>query len=219
MMDFLRKRKQGRNRQQAPGPIKAGNTFLRHPRLAGFLRNVKGTAAVEFAFIAPMLLFTILFLMMLGYIMVLSQSLSYATQKAARQIATGQVQAAQLTQAQFISNVVCGYLISTFNCNDVIVNIQPVSTTDVNYPNEYYNFVNASLTALILPPLSNSQTSYCPGDAGGYVYLQILYPIPVFVSVFVNAMGVSLYQGKQVFLSAGTATFLNEPFVAPVSSC
>jgi Flp pilus assembly protein TadG len=218
-MDFIREQKQTGKCEQAPFWMSVASRCVGRFRLAGLLRDAKGAAAVEFALIAPMLLMTILFLMMLGYIMVLSQSLSYATQKSARQIATGQVQAAQLTQTQFITNVVCPYLPSMFNCNNVIVNIQPVSTADAAYPNEYYNFVNASLTALILPPLSNSQTSYCPGNAGGYVYVQILYPIPVFISVFANAMGVSLYQGHQVFLSSGTATFLNEPFIAPVSSC
>jgi len=186
---------------------------------ANFIRNSRGTAAVEFALIAPFFLLTILFLMMMGYIMILSESLSYATQKASRLIATGQAQSAQWTQQQFITNGICPYVVSMINCTNIIVNVQPVPTNDASYPSEYYSFVNTAQTALLIPTLSNSQTQYCPGNAGGYVYVQILYPIPIFISYFAQILGTTIYQSKNVSLISGTAAFLNEPFSAPASSC
>jgi hypothetical protein len=139
--------------------------------------------------------------------------------EASRQIATGQVQAAQLTQAQFISNVVCPALPGMFNCANIIVNVQPVSTTDASFPNEYYGFLNGAQTGLTVPTLSNTQTTFCPGNAEGYVYVQIIYPIPTFLSTIMNMASTNTFAGANVSILMATATFLNEPFVAPVSPC
>ena len=187
-----------------------------------FRRATAGSTAIEFAFIAPLLLVTILFLMSVGYILFMMESLDYATQKAARQVRTGYVQGATtnvaLTQTQFRTQVICPLLPSMFNCSNVIVNLQAVPYSYYN-PNQYYNYVNSKQSGLILPTLDNTQTSYCPGNPKGYVYLQVLYPVNLFLSMMSSATYATTYQGQQVYLIMATATFLNEPFVAPTSSC
>ncbi len=188
-------------------------------RFAAFSKHSRGAVAVEFAFVAPLLFLVLIFPIAMGYTMVLSHALNYGTVQVARQIATGQVQAAQLSQAQFISNVVCPTLPAMFTCANVIVNVQPVPTGDAAFPNEYYGFLNTSATGLTVPPLSNTQTTFCPGNAESYVYLQIIYPIPAFLSTIMNMVSTNTFAGTNVSILMSTATFLNEPFVAPVSPC
>jgi Flp pilus assembly protein TadG len=185
-----------------------------------FKANRIASAMIEFAFIAPVVIFVALFLMSIGYIMVMQQTLDFATQKAARMIATGQVQAASVTQASFITSDICSNLPSMFTCANVLVNIQPVPINDGNYPNEYQGFLNSNGTGLAVPTtLANSALSYCPGNAGGYVYLQVLYPVTVPGYLFSNILNNATYNSAGVRLISATATFLNEPFVAPVGPC
>ena len=187
--------------------------------VSAFLTATRGATAVEFALVSPLLFLTIFFIISVGYMLFMGQALDYATQKSARQIMTGQVQGQSLTQTQFRTQVVCPLLPSMFNCDNVIVNVQAVPTTDGNYPNEYNAFLNATQSGLAIPPLANSQTNYCPGQQQGYVYLQVLYPINIFLSFLSSSSVATTYLGKKAYLIMSTATFLNEPFVAPASSC
>ena len=71
------------------------------------------------------------------------------------------------------------------------------------------------------PALTNTGAAYCPGQGGkspSYVYLQVLYPVSGFFSLFATS-ATTVYNGQKVFLVMATATFLNEPFVAPASAC
>jgi Flp pilus assembly protein TadG len=187
-----------------------------------FSKQTNGASAVEFALVFPILIATILFLMSIGYVLFMGQALDYATQKAARQIKTGQVQTAGLTQTQFQTNVVCPLLPSLFSCSNVIVNLQTIGTinsvpNDSNYPNEYLQFVNSSSTGLNLPPLS-TQTAYNPGQGQCYVYLQIVYPVPLWLAALSSSTAATTLNGQKVYLIMATATFLNEPFTV-VASC
>jgi Flp pilus assembly protein TadG len=184
-----------------------------------FKSAVEGAVALEFAIVAPAFLLLLLFPISLGYTMILKQGLDYATGQVAEQIATGQVQAAQLNQANFITTIVCPRLPSIFSCSNVIVNVQNVPTNDASFPSEYYAFVNTAKTALIPPPSSNANASYCIGNAQSYVYLQILYPIPSLFSLLPGSPGMTSYNGQMVYMVTSTATFLNEPFVAPPVAC
>src|ERR1700722_14003273 len=75
-----------------------------------FRRNRRGSAAVEFALIAP-LFFALLFAIIETAIMFFaSQILETITQESARMVMTGQVQAASDTQAMFLNNVACAQI-------------------------------------------------------------------------------------------------------------
>ena len=196
-------------------------------RLRGFATATDGATAVEFAMVSPLILLAILFLMSIGYIFIMNQALDAATQKAARLVRTGFVQGVAplgggagvvLTQTQFRTQVVCPLLPSLFNCNNVIVNMMPVNY-GTNHPNEYYAFAASDLSGLTIPPLDNTQTQFCPGQAQGYVYLQILYPVNLFMSMLATSAVATTYKGGKYYLIMATATFLNEPFVAPAASC
>ena len=202
-------------------PIRAVRTSRGVALVLAFVRlplDCRGATAVEFALLSPFVILTIFFMISIGYMLLMNQCLDFATQKAARQLRTGAIQTAGLTQSNFQKTVVCPLLPPLFNCADVIVNIQAVPI-DATYPNEYYVFVNAARTGLIIPPLSNNQTSYCPGQAQKYVYIQILYPVSFFISLLSSSSIATMYNGQPKYLIMATATMLNEPFNAPVSPC
>jgi Flp pilus assembly protein TadG len=187
-----------------------GRSALVKSPAARFIVEARGTTAVEFALIAPILIATILFLMSIGYMLVMSQTLDYATQKASRTIRTGQ--SSGVTQTNFRTGTLCPLLPSMFNCNDVIVNIQSVSTTDANYPNEYYSFVNAAQSGLVIPQLDNTKTNYYAANAQCVVYVQVLYPVNIFMSFLSSSTIATTYNGRKVYLIMATSTFLTEPF-------
>lgn len=68
-----------------------------------FRRNGAGSAAVEFALVAPVFFALLFAIIETGIMFFASQVLETITQESARQVLTGQVQTAALTQAQFKS--------------------------------------------------------------------------------------------------------------------
>jgi len=189
-------------------------------RVLRFAGESRGSTAVEFAMIAPFFFLTILFIISIGYIQFMSQALDYATQKAARAIRTGNVQTASiLTASTFTSQIVCPLLPSLFNCANVIVqsrNLGSLTTVTANsaYPNIYTQYMNANNTGLILPTLSNASTTFCTGSGSNFVYLQIVYPVPFFMSFLSTSTVATTYNGQPSYVIMSTATFLNEPFAA-----
>jgi Flp pilus assembly protein TadG len=170
----------------------AGNIFHR------FRRNRRGSAAVEFALVAPVF-FALLFAIIETAIMFFaSQVLETVTQNSARQILTGQAQTASLTQAQFQSYV-CTQIPALFNCNNVFVDVQSYSSfssvTIATQIDGSKNFVN------------NMQ--YSPGGPGDIVVVRLFYQWPLFVTGL--GYNISNLSGSQRLLSA-TAAFRNEPY-------
>jgi Flp pilus assembly protein TadG len=185
-------------------------------RLLSFRSDARGATAVEFAFVAPFLFLTILFILSIGYMIFMNQTLDYATQKAARQIRTGQAQSAAITSsAAFAARAVCPFLPTMFNCNNVIVYTHDwpsnVSSSG-SYPyNVYTPFIDGSNTGLVVPPLSTNNT-FCPGGGSQYVFLEILYPVPFFMSFLSSSTIATTYNGQKYYMITSTAVFLNEPF-------
>ncbi|MGH6838576.1 MAG: TadE/TadG family type IV pilus assembly protein [Methylocella sp.] len=166
-------------------------------------------AAVEFAMIGLPLTAILLEIFQSGLFVYESGMLNHATQAAARQVMVGGVQNQNLTAAQFSKNYLCSLLPVTIPCGNVIVNLQTLS--EAAYPGGFYNFVNGAQTALIIPPLDNSQTSFCPGGSGQYVYLEVIYPMPLIGPAWLPTAKTT-YQGKTVQLVVATAAFKNEPY-------
>lgn len=177
----------------------------------GFLACERGASAVEFALVGSMLIFSILFAMTVGLIVYFNQALDYATSKAARQIMIGAVQKNGTSQSDFRKKVVCPYLPATFNCDNVIVNVQ--TATRAAQPSGYYAFVKPDLSGLIIPTLSVDSAQYSVGVQGSYEYLQIVYPITFIPSAFASILGGSAsFNGSPAYLVVSTAAFRNEQF-------
>ncbi|MGH6811045.1 MAG: TadE/TadG family type IV pilus assembly protein [Methylocella sp.] len=169
-------------------------------------------AAVEFAMIGAPLVLIFLEIFQSGLFVYDSASLNHATQAAARQIMTGEVQKEGLTAAQFRTNLLCPLLPATMPCGNVIVNLQTFSEAD--YPSGFYSFVNSTQTAIIIPPLDNTKTSFCPGGNGEYVYLQVYYAMPLIGAVWLPVV-TTTFQGQTVNLVSAAAAFKNEPYTNP----
>lgn len=171
-----------------------GFTSLRHT----FIRHQSGSVAVEFAMIAiPFFLF-IFALIETALIIFSSIGLDIALGEAARQIRTGQVQAAGLTRAQF-HQLVCDGAPSYFDCADKL-------KVDVR------RFDNFSNTSFLDPTDDNGALilnfSFDPGGPSDIVLARAFY-----VWNISSPLGVGLanMSGNNRLLSS-SAAFRNEPY-------
>jgi len=167
--------------------------------LRRFRRNKKGSAAVEFALVAPMFIAVLFAIIEMALVFFASQILETVTQDTSRLIMTGQAQNAAFTQAQF-KNAVCAKLVTMFDCvNGVSIDVQSYtqfSTVDISDPIDAgKNFV---------PP-----NNYLPGGPGDIVVVRMFYKWPLFVT----GLGFNIANvGTNQKLLTATAAFQNEPF-------
>ena len=167
--------------------------------LRRFRRNRRGTAAVEFALVAPIFFAVLFAIIELALVFFASQILETVTQDTARLIMTGQAQNASYTQAQF-KNAVCAKLVTMFDCvNGVSIDVQ-----------SYTAFSSVNITDPIdsgknfVPP-----NNYLPGGPGDIVVVRLFYKWPLFVTGL--GFNVANLSGNQRLLTA-TAAFQNEPY-------
>src|SRR3984885_2395772 len=163
-----------------------------------FRGNRRGSAAVEFAPVAPVffaLLFAIIETAMMFFA---SQVLETITQDSARMILTGQAQTAAYTQAQF-QTFVCSQIPALFTCSNLSIDVESYSSFSSVTINSQIdgskNFIN------------NMQ--YNPGGPGDIVVVRLFYQWPLFVTGL--GYNISNLSGSQRLLSA-TAAFRNEPY-------
>jgi Flp pilus assembly protein TadG len=182
--------------------------------IASFVKGRRGATAVEFALVAVPFLAMMFEIFQNAMFVYFSGALDQATISSARQIMTGSVQNQSLTAAQFRSQILCPALPVAMSCNNVVVNLQTFSEAD--FPGGFYSFINASQTGIIVPPLDNTKTSFCPGSDGQYVYLQVFYAMP-FPGIGWLPVVTTTFNGKTVRLVAAAAAFRNEPYQATSS--
>ena len=179
-------------------PSPAVSTASVRTVLRRFRRNRRGSAAVEFALVAPVF-FALLFAIIETAIMFFaSQVLETITQNSARMILTGQAQTASFTQAQF-KTYVCSQIPALFTCANVYVDVESYpSFTNVNISSQIdasKNFIN------------NMQ--YSPGGPGDIVVVRLFYQWPLFVTGL--GYNISNLSGNKRLL-VSTAAFRNEPY-------
>lgn len=171
----------------------AGNILRR------FRRNRRGSAAVEFALVAPLFFGLLFAIIELALIFFASQVLETVTQDSARVIMTGQAQTSAYTQAQF-KNLVCSKVVALFDCaNGVSIDVQSYSA---------FGSVN------IADPIDAGKNfvapnNYLPGGPGDIVVVRVFYQWPLLVTgLGFNPANLS---GSKRLLTA-TAAFQNEPY-------
>jgi Flp pilus assembly protein TadG len=167
--------------------------------LRRFRRNKNGTAAVEFALVAPMFFAVLFAIIEMALVFFASQILETVTQDTSRLIMTGQAQNAAYTQAQF-KNAVCAKLVTMFDCvNGISIDVQSYkafASVDISDPIDAgKNFV---------PP-----NNYLPGGPGDIVVVRLFYKWPLFVTgLGFNPANIGYNQR----LLTATAAFQNEPY-------
>jgi Flp pilus assembly protein TadG len=189
-------------------PSPAASTASVRNALRRFRRNRRGSAAVEFALVAPVFFALLFAIIETAIVFFAGQVLETVTQDSARMIFTGQAQTAAYTQADFKNVVVCGPLINVlFDCtNGIYVDVQ-----------SYSAFSNVTIT----DPIDAGKNfvnnmKYCPGNAGDIVVVRLFYQWPLFVTGL--GYNIANLSGSKRLLT-GTAAFRNEPFLAPASAC
>ncbi|HLJ00535.1 MAG TPA: TadE/TadG family type IV pilus assembly protein [Bradyrhizobium sp.] len=176
-------------------PMPPAKSFFRR-----FGRNRRGSAAVEFALVAP-LFFALLFAIIeTGIMFFASQVLETVTQESARQILTGQAQGANYQSwSNFRDNVVCPQIPALLTCANISVDVE-------SYP----AFSNVVLTNHVNNGnFDPSGLGYNPGGPGSTVVVQLFYQWPLIVTGL--GYNISNLNGHQRLLIA-TAAFQNEPY-------
>ena len=168
--------------------------------LRRFRRNRRGSAAVEFALVAPIFFAVLFAIIELALVFFASQILETVTQDTSRLIMTGQAQNASYTQASF-KDAVCAKLTVMFDCvNGVSIDVR-------SYP----SFAGVNIAEPIdgVTKTFINDMKYCPGKDGDVVVVRLFYKWPVFVT----GLGFNLanLSGNKRLLTA-TAAFQNEPY-------
>lgn len=140
-------------------------------RLAHFRAARRGATAVEFALIAPAFLATLIAVFQVTIFLFAQQVLQTAAVSAGREIMTGQVQNANMSQAQF-ANLVCPMVSAIFNCSGLMINVQ-----------NYSSFSAASTGAPTLTYDGSGNVTntwnYSPGNPGNVMVVQLIYQWPI----------------------------------------
>jgi Flp pilus assembly protein TadG len=180
--------------------ITIGNVLRR------FRRNRRGSAAVEFALVAPMFFGLLFAIIETGMVFFAGQVLETVTQDSARAIMTGQTQGASVSQSAFKTEV-CGRIVALFDCvNGIYVDVRSYpSFGTVVIPNQIdagKNFIN--------------DMKFCPGKPEEIVVVRVFYQWPLFLTSL--GFDMSDLAGSKRLLTA-TATFKNEPFTGTGTTC
>ncbi|MGP9810092.1 TadE/TadG family type IV pilus assembly protein [Rhodopseudomonas sp. NSM] len=169
-------------------------------RARRFGRNRRGSAAIEFAMVAPVFIGLLFAIIETAFVFLAGQSLETAVQDSARLILTGQAQTASFSQGKFKTEV-CTRLKALFTCDGIYVDVQSYGS----------DFSTVKITTPIDPKtkafIDNMQ--YSPGNAGDIVVVRAFYQWPLFVTgLGWNSANLA---GSKRLLSA-TAAFRNEPY-------
>jgi len=171
---------------------------------SGFARREDGAAAVEFAIIAAPFIALTLATIQTALAFFAGQVLESAVADSSREILTGSAQNAGLSQSAF-ANVVCGKVATLFNCSNIMVDVQTVSS---------FSAANTGMPSLTFDgngKVTNSW-NYNPGNPGDIVVMRVMYQWPVFL----GPLGLSLSnESNGNLLLMATAVFKNEPYTPP----
>jgi len=199
-----------------PQPPSRGAKFIRD-----FLAADEGATAVELGFLAPIFIGASLMLVELGLYELYSASLSYATQKAARQILTGQfANSADTSIAGFVNNSVCASLAPPMTCDRIVLNSQKLTSQSTpGGASAWWTLMNAAQTNIAAPAtMDNTKTTFCIGASGDTIALEVYYAMP-FWSIPLMGTPTTTFNGSPVIWIASTAAFRNEPFTTTYTGC
>jgi Flp pilus assembly protein TadG len=170
-------------------------------RLRRLPKDERAATAVEFAILVTPLLFLILASLQLGIIFFAGQCLQSAAISSARQLMTGSVQDAGMSQAQF-QKAVCANAPVLFTCSNIMVDVQSASS-----------YSNISTTPLTPTYDANGNVtnawSYSPGAADDIVILRLMYNWPVIAGPLLPGLA---NQSNGDRLLVATSVFKNEPY-------
>jgi len=165
-----------------------------------FRRNRRGSAAVEFALVAPLFFALIFAIIETSLVFFAGQILETGTQDSGRLIFTSQVQASGMTQAAFKQDL-CNRVSVMFTCANIYVDVQSYAagtTITISDPIDASgNFVN-----------SFSYNPPAASDTSSTVVVRAFYQWPLFVTQLgYNIANIGRGTSSSYRLLAATAAF------------
>lgn len=164
-----------------------------------------GSAAIQFAIVAPVLLLFLFGIIETGLIFFAQSSLQNAADDTARMVRTGQVQANAITKAQYISTVCSEMtgLISSASCNgNLLVDMRSFSTfASAQYADVLKNNGNVNVGKL----------QFAAGSACDIVLVRVFYPWAI-MTPFMAPLLQNMPNGQYLLTSA--QAFRNEPYMS-----
>lgn len=190
-----------------PGVITIIRDRMRCRRKAPNPRWRSGSAAIEFAFVAPVFFLFLMGTMEVGLIFLGNFVLQNATADAARQIRTGQVALSGTSQAQF----------RTLVCNE----ISPLLACDSKLQIDVENFPNFGSATITNPldssgNLKSSLNGWAPGSVCSVVLVRSFYSWSVVTPLLTPFLS---NMANNKYLMTAAAAFRNEPYDTSVSGC
>ena len=140
----------------------------RPPRAAGrLLADRRGTAILEFAFIAAPLMGLLLAIVVTSTVYFAQEGLETATEATARVVMTGAAQSAGLTASQF-KTAACNALPPYMKCSSLMVDVQSAGS---------FSAISTAAPTITFDSNGNVTNSfvYNPGNAGDIVIIRLMY--------------------------------------------
>ena len=201
MTKFERQKPGGASAAKLPGRVARARR-----RLRGFLGET-GAAVVEFALVGPLFLLMVLVTAQLCLLIFMNQALQTTTYAVGRQYMTGQLASyTTMTGAGGFQPYVCSQLLSVFNCNNVMVDVEVANTASTlsEAPLNLYSCTTSKGSTTC----SAKQGNFSASTPQQFAILRVVYPFPsILGGFFGNA-------GDGSFLMAGTSVFLVEPYTS-----
>jgi Flp pilus assembly protein TadG len=175
-------------------------------RMRGRWRS--GSAAVEFAFVAPVF-FMFLFGIIEGGIMFFGQAaLMNSVQDAARLIRTGQAQNNGMSQSAFTAQI-CGEISVLLNCSNLQVDVESYSS----------GFPAGGLSSPINSTgnLNAGLNNYNTGNPCDVVVVRAFYQYVILTPVITGFL--ASHTGNNFNYLSAAAAFRNEPYTSAVAGC
>jgi Flp pilus assembly protein TadG len=175
-----------------PGPASASR------RARSFGADRSGATAIEFAFIAPPLIFMLMAILQIGLVFLTNLELDNATIKLSREIRTGVAKTTYAGDPAKVREAICSAVSALVNCSsaDLWIDVQKLPSGPLDSP------VDATGEF-------KSSGVYQPGAGQDTILVRVFYRYPVWLPMFSAAMA-DLPNGRR--LIASSAAFRNEPF-------
>jgi Flp pilus assembly protein TadG len=170
-------------------------------RLLRFRVARRGSAAIEFAIIAPIFIGLLISVLETGIFFFAQNILQAAAVQSSRLILTGQAQTGNLTQSQF-SNNVCPSIQALFTCANLMIDVQSYSS---------FSGANVSTPTLTYDTHGNVSNSwnYNLGTPGQIVVVRLMYQWPLITGPFALIVP-NLSNGTSQIM--GVTAFRVEPY-------
>ncbi len=174
-----------------------GRSLLRRTASAvGLLRDERGSAVVEFAFVAPPFVFLLTGMLEVSVMFFTSSVMEGATTEAARAIRTGQVQS-EADPVTAFRDKLCNSLFHVIDCNEVMFNVRTFS-----------DFGAVSMPIEVDADGEIVNNGFAPGGSGAVTVVRAIYRWDFMTPLIEQA----LPGGEAGNLLISTVAFQNEPY-------